>query len=349
MSPQGLRARLRPSVIAGRIANPSYKTANRHGPVADHDGRGVFPIRSLGPEVAAGRREKGSFGIGSRGLTTDSANASTSRPRGSSPFRNRRANSPTARQTRTSSGRPRICDHSPRTAASNVTIADKTCKLPARQVLEEIKQLAVPGDDPHLGRNRPILQGMSVDHRHACIIFDRPAQALGRPAERDFFVIKEEILVHSAQRGDHRRVDEHARAGDPIDGPGTNSPTGLVFPAGARYELLPDGPGQVREDAHRALGRAVGVAQAEPDDPRRTVGIGFVDAESREDLAQKPSRDFHIWIEDQEPGASRDSPAGVDAGGEPSLCGRATSRKPGQGTANASGTGPREALSTTTI
>ena len=32
-------------------------------------------------------------------------------------------------------------------------------ELPARQVLAEIEQLAMPGDDPHLGRNRPILQG----------------------------------------------------------------------------------------------------------------------------------------------------------------------------------------------
>ena len=54
--------------------------------------------------------------------------------------------------------------------------------------------------------------------------------------------------------------------------------------------------------------------------------------ESLEDLAQEPSRDFHIGIEDQEPGASRDSPAGIDAGGEARHCaGRATSRRPGQG------------------
>ena len=73
----------------------------------------------------------------------------------------------------------------------------KTEKLPARQVLEKIKQLAVPGDDPHLGRNRSILQGMSVNHGHTGIIFDSPARPPGRATEGDFLVIEEKILVHT--------------------------------------------------------------------------------------------------------------------------------------------------------
>ena len=72
---------------------------------------------------------------------------------------------------------PAVFDHRPLITASAATIADKTLELPARQVLEKIKQLAVPGDHPHLGRNRPILQGMSVNHRHARVIFHPPAHA----------------------------------------------------------------------------------------------------------------------------------------------------------------------------
>jgi hypothetical protein len=75
---------------------------------------------------------------------------------------------------------------------------------------------------------------MSVDHAHARIILDAPTPISGDAAEGDLLVVEEEILVHPAELGDHRRVHEHARARDPIDGSRPDSPTGLVFPPGAR-------------------------------------------------------------------------------------------------------------------
>ena len=213
----------------------------------------------------------------------------------------------------------------------------KTQKLPARQVLEEIKQLAVPGDDPHLGRNRPILQGMSVNDAHTGVIFGPPAQPPGRLTEGHFLVIKEEILVHAPQAGHHRRIHEHASAGNPIDLARANSPTGLVFPPRARYELLPDGPGQGGIDPDRALRRSVGVPQAKADDSRWAMGIGFVRIESRQDLAQKTTSDFHIWIENKEPGTSETRQPALTPAANPSLWGRATSRKPGRGSGTARG------------
>ena len=81
----------------------------------------------------------------------------------------------------------------------------ESLKLPPRQVLPEVKQLAMPGDEPHLGRNVAILQGMSMDHLQAGVVLDRPAPVVGRTAERNFFVVKEEILVHPAQIGHHAR------------------------------------------------------------------------------------------------------------------------------------------------
>src|SRR5260370_39806507 len=96
-----------------------------------------------------------------------------------------------------------------------------------------------------------------VYDRHAWIIFHSPTSLVGGAAESDFLVIKEKILVHAPDGGDHRGVHEHARAGHPIYRAGPNSPTGLVFPAGARYELLPDGPGKAWEGPHGALRRAV--------------------------------------------------------------------------------------------
>ena len=79
----------------------------------------------------------------------------------------------------------------------------QTLELPARQVLEKIEQLAVPGDHPHHGRDRPILQWMSVNHRDARVVLNRPSVVLSLAAEGHFLMIKEEIFVHPAERGDH--------------------------------------------------------------------------------------------------------------------------------------------------
>ena len=117
---------------------------------------------------------------------------------------------------------------------------------------------------------------------------------------------------------DHRRIDEHARAGHPVDRARPNSPTGLVFPARARYELLPDGPGQGGKNPDRALRRSVGIPQAEADDARRAVADRL-----REDrVAPGPGPENHLatstsGLRMRSQGLRRDSPTGINAGGEP--------------------------------
>ena len=67
---------------------------------------------------------------------------------------------PTARQDRASSSRgPRDGPGPADPGLDPDDASDRPRNCQAGQVLAEIEQLAVPGDDPHLGRNRPILQG----------------------------------------------------------------------------------------------------------------------------------------------------------------------------------------------
>src|SRR5271157_2138813 len=81
---------------------------------------------------------------------------------------------------------------------------------------------------------------MSVNYLYPGIVLHAPAPVLRRAAECNLLVVKEKILVHSTQLGHHPRVYQHASSGDPSDRPCLNSPTSLVFPTGARYELLGD-------------------------------------------------------------------------------------------------------------
>ena len=174
----------------------------------------------------------------------------------------------------------------------------------------------MPGDDPHLGRNGPILQGMSVNQTHAGIVLHPPAPVLGAAAECNLFVIEEEILVHPFQLGHHPAINKHARSCDPVDRAGPNSPTGLVFPASARYELLANCSCQAGEDADRALRGAVGVPQPEADDSGRSRRLPVVAIDPLDDLADHSTFDLHIRIQHEQPGASGQPPAGVDAHGE---------------------------------
>ena len=120
------------------------------------------------------RSEMFSLEVPSPRSATDSASVRTSRPRA-------RLRSAAGERSPRSLARLALfpTPPDPRPASPNRRLdrhdRGQTEKLPAGQVLEEIEQLAVPGDDPHLGRNRPILQGMSVDDGQAWIIFDSPA------------------------------------------------------------------------------------------------------------------------------------------------------------------------------
>ena len=63
-------------------------------------------------------------------------------------------------------------------------------------------------------------------------------------------------------------------------------------------------------------GEPSGFRKPNPTIPGGPSGLGFESIESGEDLAQESTRYFHIGIENQQPGALRDSPAGVHTGGK---------------------------------
>ncbi len=149
--------------------------------------------------------------------------------------------------------------------------------------------------------------------------FHPPAALSGHPAERDFLVVEEEILVHAAGRRDHAGVHQHAGSGDPVDGAGTQVPCGLVFPPRAGYELLADRSCQAGEGSRRALGGSVGVLQAEADDTRHSLTPRLEVVESGEDPTDESRRDLDVRIEDQEPARARDAPAGIDSRGESAI------------------------------
>ena len=80
-------------------------------------------------------------------------------------------------------------------------------------------------------------------------------------------------------------------------------------------------------------GEPSGFRKPNPTIPGGPSGSASWLVELREDLAQETPCDLHIWIEDQQPGASCCSPAGVDAGGEPSVFRPGDQAKPGRGDA----------------
>src|SRR5262249_7496952 len=154
----------------------------------------------------------------------------------------------------------------------------------------------VPGDDPHLGRNRAILQGMSMDDADARVELDPPAALLSDPAEGHLLVVEEEILVHPAHLSDQGGIHQHARAGHPVDGARPDVPGGLILTPRTRDELLADRLAQAGEGAYRALGRAIRIEQSEPDDPGRTDVFGLVVVEPSEGLSQESGLDLDVRV-----------------------------------------------------
>ena len=143
-----------------------------------------------------------------------------------------------------------------------------------------------------------------------------------RPAEGDLLVVEEEVLVHPAQHVEQPGVDEHAGTRDPGDRPGADPPIGLVFPARARYQLLPErsGPGWGRRRRRAGATRRGCGGRI-----RRSPGCRSGSASNRSTRAtiapSQPFGDDDVGIEHQEPAALRGAPAGVDAGGEPAVLG----------------------------
>ena len=160
-----------------------------------------------------------------------------------------------------------------------------------------------------------------MNHAHGRIVLDPPALVAGRPAEGDLLVIEEEILVEAPQFGHHPRIHKHAGAGHPVDRPGLDSAVRLVLPSIAREELLADRPRQAGEDADRALGAAVGVAQAEADDARRTVGKGVEGVGPVEHPTDRPGLDLDVWVEQKQPATARLPPTHVDTDAESAIIG----------------------------
>src|SRR5438309_568382 len=140
-----------------------------------------------------------------------------------------------------------------------------------------------------------------MDGRHRGIVFDDPPPVPGRSAERDLFIIKEEIFVHAAELAEQPAVDQHAGPGDPIDGPRPVSPIGLVFPPMPWYQLLPTGTEQAGEGPDGGLPRPVRVAELEADHPRRTRGSTLEFADPLIDPTQHPRAGDDVRIEDEEP------------------------------------------------
>ena len=96
-------------------------------------------------------------------------------------------------------------------------------------------------------------------------------------------------------------------------------------------------------------GEPSGFRKPNPTIPGGPSGVGFELIESGEDLAQKSTRHFHIGIENQKPGALRDSPAGIHTGGKAPVV-RAKDHPLADAVERERlGQEPREALSTTTI
>ncbi len=160
-----------------------------------------------------------------------------------------------------------------------------------------------------------------MSHRDARVELDTPPGAGCRPAERNFLVVKEEILVHAVQKSEELGVDEHARSRDPGDGSGSGSPIGLVFPAGARYQLLPERSGEAGKGANGWLSRPVGVTEGESDDPRRSCGLGLESLDPGDNGTEPSLGDDDVGIEDEQPAAPGGAPAGVDPCGESAVVG----------------------------
>ena len=109
-----------------------------------------------------------------------------------------------------------------------------------------------------------------MDDRDARVVLDAPAR-VPRPTGRG-------RLPHSRGRNPRPSrpaassswaLTQHARPRDPRDGAGPGPPIGLVFPPGARYQLLPERSGAGWGRTRRRAARPVGVAEAEADDARR--------------------------------------------------------------------------------
>ncbi len=160
-----------------------------------------------------------------------------------------------------------------------------------------------------------------MDNLHILVINNRPTAILSGSAEVNFFVVEEEVFVHSPQHGEHPAIEQHAGAGDPRDRAGPSPPTGLVFPPRTRYQLLPGRPDQAGEDTYRRLSGSVWVQQFEPDDTGSLRGISLELSDPRDDRAEFPIRDEDVGVENQEPRATSGLPAGVHAGGEASVVG----------------------------
>src|SRR5271157_5672071 len=142
---------------------------------------------------------------------------------------------------------------------------------------------------------------MSVNYLYPGIVLHAPAPVLRRAAECNLLVVKEKVLVHSTQLGHHPRVYQHASPSDPIHRPGSNSPTSLVFPTGARYELLGDCSPEAGEGADGALCRAVGILQCEADDPGWFARLPLDPLDPLDHLVDQSTRDLHIRIQHEQP------------------------------------------------
>src|SRR5262249_34809691 len=74
--------------------------------------------------------------------------------------------------------------------------ARQTPKLPARRVVRLVEGLVGAGGGRERGRGPAFLHRRRVDALAAGVVPPPPAQVASRAAERDLFIIEEEIFVH---------------------------------------------------------------------------------------------------------------------------------------------------------
>ena len=171
-----------------------------------------------------------------------------------------------------------------------------------------------------------------------------PTPAPGHPAEGDFLVSRGKKSssippISAIIAGVH----EHARARDPVDRARTEFANRAgISCAEARYELLPDRPGEAGEDPTEPCVEPSGFRKPKPTMPGGSFASASYWSSRSKTGAEEPRRDFHVRIEDQEPGARARRHPALTPAAKPALSG-GRSRRPA-GTRQRRGTGPSRGI-----
>jgi len=143
--------------------------------------------------------------------------------------------------------------------------------------------------------------------------------AIGRRATQgDLFMIEEEILVHSTQIVKQSCTDQHTGTRDPIHPAPVYSFGRVVLALVAWQPKLAEDPRQGGKRSHRGLGRTIGVGEPQANDPQPGVVMAVVVKPLQPVKGRFDRRgvEFHVGVEDPQPGAPGVAATGVDPGGE---------------------------------